>query len=293
MTLKKKLIIILSIAFVCVALLFVWYKVSSINQTSDKILTKTKSLMDNISAEDYDNIKLYLKKTDGTELSDNEIKNFLLNTGLYRTKCITDKEPAFTYSTSVDFFNTDNGSITFSYTASDGDVITNNLNYTNTGKNDYLIATNIQESNKEKETYPIAIDLADGKEISHDDTESPKENIQIYSFVKDSNGNIAVEIFKEAKDDLKIVMSSMINEEVASLKNINEAYHIKWNDDYTVFSVYYDKSVETKILATEMRLSMKLCAIINQALNGNPDWHLTINFYDYKTEELIKTETIR
>ena len=291
---KKKLIIILSVVFVCFALLFVCYKVSSINQTSDTILTITKALMDNISAEDYDGMKLYLKKSDGTDLTQNEINNFLLNTGLYRTQCITDEKPTFTYSTSIDFFNTDNGSITFSYTALDGDVITNSLNYTNTGKRNHLIATDIQERAKEKETFTIATDLANGTEIGYKgkkDNES--ENIKVYHFVKDENGNVGIEIYKEAKNDFLIALTNSINEDVASLKKLNKDYDIKWNDDYSVFSVYYNESVEKKLLAREMRVNMKFCSILKQALNGNPDWHLTINFYDYSTEKLIKTETIR
>ena len=43
-----------------------------------------QELLESVTAEDYDKIKTYLRHTDGTELSDEEISNFVLNTGLYR-----------------------------------------------------------------------------------------------------------------------------------------------------------------------------------------------------------------
>ena len=88
-------------------------------------------------------------------------------------------------------------------------------------------------------------------------------------------------------------MVNMMYEELDSLKNINEEYDIKWDKECKEFSVYYDKSVDSKLIATTMEYRMILCATVVQALDGNRDWHLTINYYDYNSEELLKTETIR
>lgn len=293
---KNKLIKILSIVLVLVVILFIVYKVDSMNQTKENIVDVAKNLIDSISAEDYDGIRRTIRNVDGTELSDQQISNFLMNTGLYRTTLIEEEEPIFTYSANVNFINTDEGSIVFSFKALNGELITNKIEYVNTGVNEYLITNKIKESNKEKERFPIALDLANGKVIGYNDNSSKdKENakINIYSFVQDEDGNVFVEVIKEAKKDVKVAMVNMMYEELDSLKNINEEYDIKWDKECKEFSVYYDKSVDSKLIATTMEYRMILCATVVQALEGNRDWHLTINYYDYNSEELLKIETIR
>jgi hypothetical protein len=196
----------------------------------------------------------------------------------------------------VNFFNTSEGSIVFSFKALNGDIITNEIDYVNTGVNEYLITNKIQEHNKEKERFPIALDLANGKVIGYDEiigADKKNAKINIYSFVEDEDGNVFVEVIKEAKKDVKLAMRNMMYEELYSLKNINEEYDIKWDEECKVFSIYYDESVDSKLIAITMKLRMLLSATVVQSLEGNRDWHLTINYYDYNTEELIKTEIIR
>lgn len=102
---KKKILIIISILLVCLSVVFIIYKIDTINQTKEKIVDITKSLMEAISLEDYDKIRRYIKNIDGTELTDNQISNFLLNTELYRAT-LKEENSVFTYYANVNFFNT-------------------------------------------------------------------------------------------------------------------------------------------------------------------------------------------
>ena len=43
----------------------------------------------------------------------------------------------------------------------------------------------------------------------------------------------------------------------------------------------------------KLQLNVHLCSMLKQALNGNSDWKLTIQYYDYNTKELLSTEVIR
>ena len=102
---KKRLKIILSIIIILIVILFVLYKVNSMNKTEKEIINMTTVLMENISNEDYDKIKTYLKHTDGTELSDQEVANFILNTGLYRAILIENGTFSYDANTSFFYFN--------------------------------------------------------------------------------------------------------------------------------------------------------------------------------------------
>lgn len=293
---RKKLITILSIVLACIVILVIVYKVDSMNRTKENVVQVTEKLMNSISAEDYDEIRRIIKNVDGTELSDQQISNFLFNTSLYRATLIEEEEIVFTYSVNINFFNTNEGDIEFSFKALSGELITNELKYINAGENEYLITDKIQYCNKEKEKFPVALDLADGKSIEYDESSNKDEEftkIETYSFVQDEDGNVFVEVIKEAKVDVKVAMINMMYEELDSLKNINAKYDIKWDDECKVFSVYYDESVDSKLIATTMKYKMLLCATIVQTLDGNKDWHLTINYYNYNTEALLKTDTIR
>ena len=160
---KKRLKIILSIIIILIVILFVLYKVNSMNKTEKEIINMTTVLMENISNEDYDKIKTYLKHTDGTELSDQEVANFILNTGLYRAILI--ENGTFSYDANTSFFNTNQGQVLFSFTALNGEKISSQLEYVN----GYLTTDETQEVTKEMEKYPIDVDLADGSNIEYDE----------------------------------------------------------------------------------------------------------------------------
>ena len=284
---KKNIIIAILVLVIIVLLIF---KGFMIKETKEDMLAIAKDSFSNIDT-DYERIRENIKKEDGSNLSNYEIENLLLNTGLYRT-LFTDDE-TFIYITNVNFFNTKSGSITFNFKAINGDTISNTFKYIRNGETEYLIADNFEESNKEKERYYFDVDLANGDTINYNEIET-KERIdyEIIHFGYEDERTY-IEILKEAKDDIKASNKKSLTKEIKSLKRINENYDIKWNDDYTIFSVYYDESIEEKVIAQTLKVRILYSSITSQALNNNPDWHLTINYYNYKNNTLLKTETIR
>lgn len=289
---NKKLIKLLSIVFICIVVILVIYKIDSVSQTKERIVNTAKHLMESISNDDYDKIRTYIKKDDGSELSDQEISNFLLNTELYRLIFINDEKPSFAYSTNVNFFNTNKGTILFNYKALDGDLITNEIDYLNTGINEYFITNDTEESGKIINRYPFDKDLANGEEITHSkDDKSEIDETLAYQFIKDENGIFYIQIVEEAKEDIRISMFNMLDK---NLKNKENEYRYEWNEDCSIVSVYYNSAKELSYIKNlHIITTSLLCSTTIQALNKNPDWHLNINYYDYNTEELLKTEIIR
>lgn len=288
---NKKRIKILSFIFICFAVIFVIYKIDSVNQTKQRIVDATKYLMDSISDEDYEKIRSNVKKLDGTELSDQELANFLVNTSLYRAMFINSEEPSFTYSINVNFFNTNKGTVSFSYEALDGDFITNELEYYNTGVHEYFITNDIEESDKEIKRYSLAKDLANGKEIGYKE-EADKTNIFFkYKMIRDENGDFYLEIIEESKEDIKIAMFHMLEE---NFKDQDNEYKYEWNEDCSIVSVYYNSVDEPSFMKNQyISATAMLCSTTVQALNENPNWHLTINYYDYDSKELLRSDIIR
>jgi len=291
---NKKLKIIGIITFICVVAIFAIYKVDSVNQTKQRVVDRTKYLMDAISNEDYDKIKSCVKKTDGTELSDQEISNFLLNTELYRAIMINDEEPSFTYSTNVNFLNTNKGTVLFSYNALDGDKITNQLQYIRSGEYEYFITDKIEESKINMKKYPIAINLANGENINVTESEENiSQKIKILSYVKDENESVYVEVIEDAIDDIKMRLLDTVKDRNEFLKDNYKDCYIEWNQDKSMISIYYDESMENKVFNNFMKLEILSFSYLNQVLDGNEDWHLTIKYFDCQTKELLKTDTIR
>ena len=100
---------------VFIGVIFIVYKIDSINRIEEKILDHTEWLMESISIQRYDEIKEYLKNIDDTELSNQDIYNFLLNTGLYRIIYINEENPEFQAEVSVNFWNTNKGKLYLSF----------------------------------------------------------------------------------------------------------------------------------------------------------------------------------
>lgn len=293
MFMKKRLQIILSIIIVIILILFVIYKVNCVNKTEEKIISMTQELLESVTAEDYDKIKTYLRHTDGTELSDEEISNFVLNTELYRAILVKDR--AFSYDANTSFWNTSKGQILFSFTALDGENIRNELTYTKDGVYEYLTTDKTQEAIKEMEKYPIALDLANGNNIEYDEPSEDQDNrkIKIYSFVQEENGGISLQVIKEAKEDLKKYLENQMYEGINTLKNLNENYTMEWDKEYKEVSIYYEDSAKDKLGIIELQLRIHLCSMIKQTLDGNSDWRLTIQYYDCNTKELLSAEVVR
>lgn len=285
---KKNIIIAILILVIIVLLVF---KGFMIKETKEDMLNLAEGLFDNID-QNYDIIIDNVKKEDGSNIRGREIENLLINTELYRTLFIDNKE--FTYTTNVNFFNTNTGSITINFKATNGDVISNTFKYIRNGTASYLTTDNIEEPDKEKEKYYLNTDLEDETTLNsynNSQTQTPitHEVFQMYH----EDGRICIEILKESKDDIIASTQNTLNDELKTLKNINNNYDIEWNDNYSTFSVYYEKDVEEKVISNTMRISILSSSIILQALNNGQDWHLTINYYNYKTNELLNTETFR
>lgn len=284
---KRKLVLIIIIIILFVFLLF---KSDMFKETKENMLNITKDLVEDIDSRDYEEIKTILKKEDGSELSDEEITNFLLNTGLYRIILVDEEE--YNYKTSANFFDTKTGSILFSFKAADGQTIPNVINYVRKGIKEYLVAEDYKRINKEKEKYYIPSDLANGDKIRYEDNKTDKLiDYEIYNLSYEDN-TFCLEILKEAKSDIIANINIILEEELSSLKKINNQYDINWNDDYSIFNIYYDNDAEQS-RGNIMRLKIWYSAILLQAFNDKSDWHLTINYYDYKTSELLRTEIIR
>lgn len=342
---KKKLIKVLGIILVFIIIFFIVYKIDTIKRTKERIVNITNNLMNSISSDNYDNIRNSVKNVDGTELSDEQISNFLLNTSLYRATLVSEENQMFTYKANVNFFNTDEGNIIFSFTALNGDIITNEIKYIRNGVHEYLVTDKIQEHNKEKKSYsnelflanagfnndvnisvdnsnafdgyniisnivneygfskminlmeessslPAILDLRYNKIglVATEDEDVPK--IVIASFIKDENDRVYIEVLKEAEEDVKIAMKNSLYKDLDSLKKINEEYSIVWDDEYKIFSLYYGEEIDSLNLFS-MKCRMLITATIMQSLEEEKNVNFVINNYDYKTKELIKTETIR
>ena len=268
--------------------IFIVYKIDSINRIEERILENIEWLMESISIQEYDEIKKYLKNIDNTELSNQDIYNFLLNTGLYRTIYINEENPEFQAEVSVNFWNTNKGKLYLSFEALNGDLINVELEYMKLGAEEYFITDDIQKSDKESKQYPLEKDLANGKEVTY--SENNDNEFTEYQFIQDENGNLYVQIIEEAKEDIKIAMINSIKEELSD----SDKYTYNWNEDCSVISVYYNSNDELSFIKKlYIQTVSMLSSVTLQALNENPDWHLTINYYDYNTKELLNYEIIR
>lgn len=288
---KKSSKIILGIIVVLIVI-FVIYKVDSMRRVEERITEMAQNLLTGITNEDYEKIRNNLRSVEGNELSDQEITNFLLNTELYRATLLDNG--GVIYDVNVNFFNINEGNIVFGFTALNGENITRELKYVKNGTYSYFVTEETEECIKEKESYPIDTDLADGTELKYNTSEdSPDTKLKIYVFKQDENGGISLEIIKEAKEDIERKIELGMNEEIKTLKNINDNYTMEFDNEYKKVSVYYSETDKNKVGIKALPLKVMLYSITKQALSGNPDWKLTIDYYDYNTRELLSEQVIR
>lgn len=280
---------ILIILFIFIIAGFFVYKFDTINRNKENILESANYLMDSICDNDFDKIKQHIKKNDGTELSNKEIYNFLLNSGLYRLMFIDNNKSTLEYSAEVDFFDTNKGVLKFEFQALNGDLIFNEIYFINNGVNEYFITDNIKESNKEVNKYSFAKDLANGEKFGFDDELFNTNKFLAFKFTQDEKDELQIEIIEEAKEDVKIYTLNLLDE---ILEDKDGSYRYDWNEEITLVSIY-SNSKDNTINNLHTWSTILLSSITLHALDEKTDWHLTINYYDYNTEELIKTEIIR
>ncbi len=289
---KKFLKIVILIILIILIINFIISRINTINKLKENMTNTVENLFESISSFDYNNIKKYLKKPDGSDLSDQELLNFLYNTNLYRAMLVQNNTKAFSITPNINYFNTNNSTAIFKFNTISGQTIQNELKYVHKDLDEYLIADKIQECNKEKVSYSMFLDLANGDTININGTNESGITTYEVPFIKlykNDDNTATFETFKEIIEDLKLNAIDILYDTVDSLKNINENYDIKWNDDYTEFSLYYDSNKNFMPLKTIFIGSV----VYTQVFNGVSDWHLKINYYDYETKELLSTETIR
>lgn len=240
-----------------------------------------------IQKNDYSKIKFYIRKKDGTELSDQEIRKILLNTELYKA-ILVDGVDAL-YKCYPNYLNPYMSNIYYSFKAVNGDLINISLDY----NRDYFVTNNIKESNRKLKKYKTANDWQNGKPINYNDIKTDsKADFKFYSFIKDDNNQFYLQIYENTEEDIKLTLLKRIDEIYDWLKNKNSNYNMEWNNDYSQINVYSDES-DTIILNGYNKFEIIFCSIMYQTINGNGDWHSTINYYNYNTKELIKQEIFR
>ena len=299
---KKKLIKVVLIFIVIFLAISIVAHIDTMKQTKENAIEQGERLIDAIRSNNYDDIRKHVKNMDGQDLSNEQIDNFLLNTNLFRMISISSDEQiqVSNISSKSNFLNNNEGSVSFSFQAVDGDIFTNEIKYIRNGANEYLVTEKIEISNKKKVRYYMASDLANGEYLNSNENKEDEENVDkieriIGGFGIDEKGNPYYEILEDSIDDIKINTLKGLAEARDSLKKVNNNYNIEWNDDYKVFSIYYEENIESNkpLIYLETYGMCYSTSLLMQCLSGNEDWKLTINFYDYKTKELISTETIR
>ncbi len=97
----------------------------------------------------------------------------------------------------------------------------------------------------------------------------------------------------EAKEDIEITMSDMMDNELQSFKNKNKNYNITFDKDGKKISVYYTSERQNQLQMTTFELRAMSYAMVIQGIHENLNWHLTINYYDYQTKTLLESKVIR
>ncbi len=289
---KKILTILILLVLVIIIANLIISRIDTVNKLKENMSDIVTDLFNSISSLDYDDMKKILKKSNGQDLSDEELLNFLYNTNLYRAILLHNENKTFRVTPSVSYFNTNQCTAFFTFNALNGEVISNQLQYVHTDINEYLIADELQECNKEKVSYSMFLDLANGDTVNINETDESVMATDEFPFIKlykNEDNTATFETFKEIIQDLKLNAFDVLYDTKDSLIDINENYDIQWNDDFTDFSLYYDSSRNFMPFRTIFIGS----GIYLQVFNGNPDWHLNINYYDYETKELLRTETVR
>lgn len=317
---KSKKNKILTIILILVSI-FLLYKFYEMKQIEKRIIKHGNYFITNIINNDNNRIKQCLKKNDGSDLNEEEISIFLFNNHFYRLRII--KKAEYELKANANFWNTGKGKLIITYTALSGEEITTELDYIYTGVNEYFIADNIHELKSEKEKYHFFVDSANFKIIELEEKDyrnsstisshhvykegnkpeyfyainvrEPSNNVLVetmpFSYVKE-NDIYYIEIEKDFIEDIKSSHINNIQKIKNKINSFNENCYVEINDEYTEFNIYYDKNNEANVINDTTMLYI-FSGFTLQVLDENPDWHLSINFYDYETKELTFSLNMR
>lgn len=289
--LSKKIIkIALTVLIILVIVFLALFKLDSAKRAEEHICEAAEQLLTSVYNKDFDKIKAIVKNTNGEDLSQQEIYNFLLNSDLYRLTFYDNNNFSFTSDAKVGFLDTSEGVVELSFSALDGDLIINTLQYVNTGVNEYFVTDDIKESDKEVKKYPFAKNLANGEEFSYENEDSEKEYLFTYRYGKDENDDFYIEVIEEAKEDLKIAVFNSLED---TLKDKDNECRYEWNEDCSAFSVYYSSEELRSTEDLELLTTAIFSSTAIQAVNETYDWKLSVSYYDYNTNELLNTKIIR
>lgn len=217
----------------------------NIMQQVEKLST---DMMNSVSTTDYKSLKKYIKRVDGSELTDQEMKNFLLNTQIYRCTLVEDNKTQFYNSIQPSQNDPNRGRAGIEFTALDGSKIANKLDYVIDENDIYFITDDINKPYKEIKTYNMAKDFEGDETVEYvDSIRNRGENeISIYSYKHDENGEVYIEILEEAKQD---IIKKQLDFKISR-------YDIKIEDDYKAVSIKGSKySIED--LCEEWRIQRK------------------------------------
>lgn len=286
----KKLKIIISIVLILVVGLFVLFEVDSRNRTEKKINANFTTLLKSLSYSDCDKIRNNLADKDGKKLDDEQIKNYIVNSGFYR-KIYTKSEEIYT-KVSVGFLNTDEGTVDFSFNTLDGNKVAGTLKYVHKGAHEYFIAEDnlINSLNKEYKKVPLTVEGADFSKFklsfddSEDDDSTEDDSIELddYYIDKISSGKYEFCYYKEAEGDLKAYLADSLYAEKRKLDdNDSSEYTINFDDKFTQINLYAKNPKDVKLDALDLvtLLYMMRTEVCIQLINGNEDWHLALNVY--------------
>lgn len=293
---KIKLKTILIIIAICLCLLYIIYKVDTYNEAKNRVEEIGQQVINLSSSNDYEGLRKILKKTNGKELTDDEITNFLINTKLYRTKFVDEDNREYSFNISLNLFNVRKGNILIFFKPLNGQVISNNLKYERTGAVEYLIAEKIEEPDLERKSSYIKLDLEDGTLIEVND-EHKSNSVHVFEMKRVSDDKAELSILKDEKEEYKIYLKNEMNK--AANKLYKNAQECSFNEDYTAIKVYMRQDDYKEIeqnpakFYNAYKLQIWYQSMILQSLEGNEDWHFKLELYDYDTNELVKTEIIR
>ena len=297
---KKKLKIVLIIILVFFVALFVVFKIDSKKRTEKKINDNFTTFLEVLSQQNYEKLQNYLADSDGNELSHEQIKNYIINSGIYR-KYLTDIREIPT-SVDVGYLNTNKGTVRFSFIALDGEKITNTLEYVHKGADEYFAVPDkyIKSVDKEYKKIPLTLEGADFGEMKLDFSENNEDKedteIEIYNVKNDSDGKPYLYFYKESEKDLRKYFENHLEKEKKKYDESNSSkFTIDYNENFTQLDLYWKDKDNMNInffTLSGLIFDMKY-EIYIQLIDGNDDWHLTYNIYNADNKELIGRKKIR
>lgn len=294
---KKKAIIILGTILSLIAIMYVHSCYNEMKKTEKKAVEKISELLAGISSNEYDKVASCLRKKNGTELTKEEIDNFLINTRLYNAAITHDENRYFKCNAKAKLFQKNNVDVEFSFFTLSDDKIACKLVFGPSENRIYVDDGELKNNRKERKKYYFKTDLADGSKMKYESENDAggdnKEEIIhiIYKAGQDKDGKVYYDVLEEGKTALLAYLQYELDATTKSLEENKENFTILWNKDYSKMSVYTKKG--TNELNSIVTFEMYYNSMMKQILEENQDWKFEIDYYDYDTKEFVGKEAYR